>query len=231
MNKLFFMAFVRFGMNAYLSGNYDKAEGWFRRIEAQEPDNLSVLRNLGIVLRAKGDAEGAERYLLREEKLYGKSFLRHAGLADLAYEAGRRKEARQRYALALAEPEMGPEGSVSALRPLMEKRLAICGDEKAFARTRQSIELFKEAQALRAQGRGEDAIDRYLESAKLDETNWQALNNAGTIQLNVLGQPEKAAKLFEKALKISKSVQAARNLDFAVKSAAGGKSRSRDESA
>jgi Flp pilus assembly protein TadD, contains TPR repeats len=101
----------RFGLSAFAAGNYDRAEGYFRKLEQKDPNSMSVLRNLGLILMAKGDAEGAEAYLLREEKLYGKSFHRHAALADIAYARGRRKEAEKRYRLALGEAESASGGA------------------------------------------------------------------------------------------------------------------------
>jgi Flp pilus assembly protein TadD len=219
MYRLFSMLFERFGINAYIRGDLAKAERWFRRVEATEPDSLSVLRNLGVLLLAKGDAEGAERYLLREEKLYGKSFHRHAGLADLAYARGKRKEAERRYALALAEPECSPGGVAESSRVLMEKRYIISKDERLYASSRQALKAFEEAQALREAKDFRASIERFLDSIALDETNWSALNNAGSIYLNNLGEPEKAKELFERALEISRNPQVIGNLELAAKRA------------
>ncbi len=215
MQGFFPNLYERFGLNAYISGNYDKAEKWFRKLETKEPNSISVLRNLGIILMAKGDAEGAERYLLKEEKLYGRTFHRHSALADLAYAMGKRKEAEKRYSLALNEPECAPGGKAEALRPLIEKRRLACADEKSFARTRVSMKVFGEAQVLRDQGDHEKAIEEFLRSFELDETNWPALNNAGSIYLNTMKKPAEAAELFERAFNISRSIQLARNLDLA----------------
>jgi len=210
--------FERFGLNAYIQGDYARAEKWFRKLEQREPDSIGVLRNMGIILMAKGDAEGAERYLLREEKIYGRSFHRHAAIADIAYSQGKRKEAGKRYSLALAEPECAPGGKFLMARPLMEKRLAICSSDEAFARSRQAMKIFGEAQASRERGDYEKAIEEFLESVRLDETNWPALNNAGSIYINTLKKPEEAIPLFEKAFAISRNVQIAGNLNLAKKS-------------
>ena len=211
--------YERFGLNAYVSGDYAKAEKWFRKLEMREPDSISVLRNLGVILMARGDAEGAERYLLKEEKLYGRSFHRHAALADIAYARGKRKEAEKRYTLALAEPECAPGGKGESVRPLMEKRLAICGNEDSFSKSRQSMKVFEEAQASRDGGDYEKAITEFLRSAELDETNWPALNNAGSIYLNTMKKPAEAAEMFERAFTISRNFQIARNLDLARRTA------------
>lgn len=209
--------YERFGLNAYVSGDCARAEKWFRKLEAREPDSIGVLRNLGVILMAKGDAEGAERYLLREEKLYGRSFHRHAALADIAYARGKRKEAEKRYRLALGEPECGAGGKSEATRPFIEKRLAICESERAFADSRKSMEIFAAAQASRDAGDYEKAIEEFILSARLDETNWPAWNNAGSVYLNDRQESAKAAECFEKALAVLQNGQVARNLSLALR--------------
>lgn len=214
MNKLYASLCERFGLNAYVAGNYKKAEQWFRKLEQSEPTSIRVLRNLGVILLAEGRAEEAERYFLREEKLYGASFYRHSALADLAYATGKRKEAARRYRLALKEPECAEGGSAHHMRGLMEKRLAICEDEKRYADTRRAMELFRQAEGLREEGAHQKAIDTFLESFALDETNWPALNNAASIYMNVLKLPAEAEPLFSQAFELSHSIQVARNVEL-----------------
>lgn len=215
----------RLGLNAYVQGDYEKALKWFRRLEAAEPDSIRVLRNMGVLLLASGDAAGAKSYLLKEERLYGASYHRHSALADLAYATGDRKEAARRYALALGEPEAAEDGSAAAMRPLIEARLAIAKDQGAFERSRASMERFKAAEAARDSGDPEGAVALFEEAASLDPTNWPALNNAGTILLNTLGDARRARDSFSRALEMSRSPQVARNLDLAEAAAAprGGK--------
>jgi len=73
-----------------------------------------------------------------------------------------------------------------------------------------------------SEGDFEKAIGEFLQSAELDETNWPALNNAGSIYLNTLKNPAKAAAMFEKAFVISRNLQIARNLDLARRIAENG---------
>ncbi len=225
MQSLLSTLFERFGLNAFVSGDYAKAEKWFRRLEAREPDSISVLRNLGVTLLARGNAEAAERYILKEEKLYGRSFHRHAALADLAYARGKRKEAGRRYSLALLEPECQPGGRQVGVRPLMEKRLELCESDEKFAPTREAMRVFEDAQRAKDAGEHAAAVDGFLKSAALDETNWPALNNAGTILLNTLKDASRAAELFEKAFLLSANIQTARNLELARRVTAKGKKK------
>jgi len=204
----------RMGLNAYVSGDYAAAEKWFRRLEAREGQTIRVLRNLGVILLAKGDAEGAGRYLRLEEKRFGPSFHRHCALGDLAYMAGRREEALNRYRAALAEPE-ARSGKDSGRRGLLEARAGICGDPAAFERSRLAVGRFAEGEGARAAGRASDAVAAYEAAVGLDPSLWPALNNAGTTLLNALGEPERALALFERAAALSGSPQCARNAQLA----------------
>jgi Flp pilus assembly protein TadD len=214
MNKFFAAMCERFGLNAYIAGDYQKAERWFRKLEQSEPTSIRVLRNLGVILLAEGRSGEAERYLLREEKLYGASFYRHSALADLTYAIGKRKEAARRYRLALQEPECAEGGVAFHMRALMEKRLAMCEDEKSYAGTRKAMELFRQAEELRETGDYEGAIQSFLQSFALDETNWPALNNAASIYMNTLKEPVEAEPLFSQAFDLSHSIQVARNVEL-----------------
>ena len=212
----FLLAFYeRFGLNAYVQGDYTKALAWFRKLEAREPDSIRTLRNIGVVLLASGDAAGAERYLLREEKLYGSSFNRHSALADIAYARGARKEAEKRYAAALADPDARPDGRSVDARPFVEARLALCRSEAAFAASREGAKRFTEAEAARTNGEIEKALALFEEAASLDPTHWPALNNAGTIALNTMGDAARAKALFLRAFELARSPQVARNIELA----------------
>jgi len=214
MNKFYAALCERFGLNAYVAGDYQKAERWFRKLEQSEPTSVRVLRNLGVILLAEGRSEEGERYLLREEKLYGASFHRHSALADLAYAIGKRKEAARRYRLALREPECAEGGVAHHMRGLMEKRLVICEDEKRYAGTRKAMELFRQAEELRETGACQEAIQKFMQSFALDETNWPALNNAASIYMNTLKRPLEAEPLFSQAFELSHSIQVARNVEL-----------------
>lgn len=81
------------------------------------------------------------------------------------------------------------------------------------------MKVFEEAQAIRDRGEYDKAIEAFMKSAALDETNWPALNNAGSIYLNTMKKPAEAAGMFKRAFAVSRNVQIARNLDLALRSA------------
>ncbi|PKL23630.1 MAG: hypothetical protein CVV47_14075 [Spirochaetae bacterium HGW-Spirochaetae-3] len=207
--------YERFGLNAYIQGDSDKALAWFRKLERIDPDSIRTLRNLGVLLLSVGDAEGAEAYLLREESLYGESFHRHSALADVAFARGRREDAGRRYAAALADTDASPNGRYEASLSFLSRRLELCGDEAAFRRACDGKNSFGEAELAREAGDPERAIALFEEAARLDPTHWPALNNAGTIALNALDDPDRALALFEKAFSLARSAQVARNIELA----------------
>lgn len=215
--KILSNLYERLGFNFLYQGDYARAEKWFRRLEASEPDSVRVLRDLGLLLMSRGDSAGAKALLLKEEKLYGPSFHRHSSLADIAYAEGSRKEAARRYGLALAEPEAAPDGEMAAWRGLLEARLALCATEASFARGRESMERYREGEAARAKGQAEAAMAAFEAAAALDPTNWSALNNAGSIAFDLLKDAARAEELFSRALRIGRSPQVARNLELARK--------------
>lgn len=215
MFKLLTSIYERLGLNAYIQGDPGKALAWFRRLEAIEPDSIRTLRNLGVILLATGDAEGAESYLLREERRYGESFHRHSALADIAFARGRRQEAARRYAAALGAPEVGQGGSNRGSRGFLEKRLALCQDPVAFEAAMSGADCFSRAEAARDAGEHERAMALFDEAASLDPTHWPALNNAGSLALGALGNPERALGYFERAYALAQTAQVARNVELA----------------
>jgi len=215
MFKFVTSIYERLGLNAYIQGDPEKALAWFRRLEAVEPDSIRTLRNLGVILLASGDAEGAESYLRREEQRYGESFHRHSALADIAFARGRREEAARRYASALADPEAAQGGSSRGSRAFLEKRLALCRDPVAFESAMHGADRFSRAETARDAGEHERAMALFDEAASLDPTHWPALNNAGSLALGSLGKPEQALAYFERAYALAETAQIARNVELA----------------
>ncbi|PKL08085.1 MAG: hypothetical protein CVV51_10785 [Spirochaetae bacterium HGW-Spirochaetae-7] len=215
MAALFSRFYERFGLNAFVQGEYGKAERWFRKLEVVEPKSMRVLHNLGVILLALGESSAAERYLLEEERLYGPAYQRHLALANLAYACGRRDDAARRYESALSDKEAAPGGEHFPTRRSLEARLETCQDEARWDRSRRSETLFMEAVRAREASKLADAAAFFEEAGLLDPTNWPAFNNAGTIMLNELRQPARAAQLFESALAMSGSAQVAYNLELA----------------
>jgi tetratricopeptide (TPR) repeat protein len=128
-------------------------------------------------------AEGlvGARVVFREElEQYDDSYPRLKSLADVLYLRGNQKEAGDLYARSAAEPEVTNDLN------LIEARIWICADSAAFADARESLSVFeKETTHSPEVARTNTALACFERSAQLDPTNYLALNNAGTILLNV----------------------------------------------
>ena len=186
----------RFGLNAYALGKYELAETWFRRLEKTEGESNRVLRNLGVILMARGNLAGAAEYLRREEELYGENLQRHRALADLHYASLDREEAQRRYAAAIDERDTAdlPDSE----RNFMKARVAICADPARFAHSRESADCFAAAERSR-EADGDAALELFIKAGELDPTNWPAFNNAGVLLLAKADGTERALEMFTRA--------------------------------
>lgn len=203
----------RFGLNAYALGKYELAETWFRRLEKSEGESNRVLRNLGVILMARGNLADAARYLAREEELYGESYQRHRALADLQYASSNREEAGIRYMAALAEREADqlPECE----RNFLETRIDICADPERFALSRESAGCFEAGEAARDGGDADAALELFIKAGEKDPTNWPAFNNAGVLLIAKEGGAARALEMFACAASFMHLQTIAINLEVA----------------
>jgi Flp pilus assembly protein TadD len=156
-----------------------------------------VLRNLGVILLARGDLSGAAGYLEREERLYGETAQRHRALADLAYARGNRAEAAERYRKTLQDMSDGDAAEQD--RRFLEARMDICSTSDAFESAQKSAALFSEGEAARGRGDADGALAAFLAAAEADRTNWPALNNAGVLLLEREDGAARALESFRRA--------------------------------
>lgn len=218
--------YERFAINAYATGEFEKAERWLRRIENAEGESARVLRNRGVVALADGRMEEARLLFLREEELYGESYYRHLALADLAWAEAQGEEAARRYAAALADDDS--LGTYVAERPFLKVRLDIAGNPERFSLAMEGAAQYRRGNALRdaataGEGRRaalEAAVEAFREAARMDPSHWPALNNAGALLLNELGAPEAAAACFKAAAAIRPSPTLKTNIELALAAAA-----------
>ncbi|MDY0307486.1 MAG: tetratricopeptide repeat protein [Desulfovibrio aminophilus] len=193
MRSLFLAIRQRLGLNAYMTGDYPRAERHFQAIARAEGESQRALRNLGLVRMALGDLAGAERLFARELELYGVTPSRLQALADAAYLSGDREKALRRVADALAHPDC-PN------RALLELRRRICIDAGAYGRAMKGHAHFQDGNALLATRDVQAALAAFQQAALADPSDFVALNNIGGIQLNHLNDPKAAARTFEQAL-------------------------------
>jgi len=199
---------VRRALNAYVLGDYAKAERLFLKLRAKQGDTQLVLRNLGLVRMAQGDLAGAESYFLHELERFGPAPDRLQALADVAYLSGDRQKAARRIKDVLEDP-----GCTAP--KLYGQRAAICGDAAAYARAMQGKRDFAEGNARLASKDVDGALAAFRRAAAADPTDFAALNNIGGILLNQKEDPAGAAEAFSRALALQPLPMLKRNVALA----------------
>ncbi|MDR1316675.1 MAG: hypothetical protein LBK13_07360 [Spirochaetales bacterium] len=183
----------RAALNNLVLQKYLKAEEYFRKIEAVQPNRFGLGHSLALVCLAQERFEEAEKYFLNELERYGETFMRFKSLGDLYYIWNRREPCREYYekALPLCEQE--------ADRRQLAHRIALCGSGESFARAMKSLRLLKDGNRKMQEKDFESAYTLLKESAETDVCNFQALNNLGALEMNVKKNIAGAVKYFEKA--------------------------------
>jgi Tfp pilus assembly protein PilF len=199
----------RRALNCFVSGEYETAARHFEAIERLHPNHPGVNHNLGLVALARGDHAEAERRFITDLEHYGDHYPRLRVTADNYYLWGRSKDALLYYEKALAEDP--PDTSL----PLIRKRIEICRDADKYSLAQRSLSVYNDGRALEADGKHTEALACYQDAIGLDETNLTAINNAGVILMNTLGEHTDAARLFERGLALEHISWLAANLEKA----------------
>lgn len=187
----------RFAFNNLVSGNYEKAEKYFRKLYRQDSDRLGVRYNLALSRLAQKDYTEAETLFQEEIQCFGKNTERLKALGDLYWLRGERDAAADYYQQTL---EHDPSGSY---RHLLNARLTKCRDKTQFANAQEGLKHYEHGDLLLNANDLDQAFEEYLTAADLDDSNFQAFNNLGTILLNHRKQPAEAIPWFEKALALT----------------------------
>lgn len=205
--------FQRIALNYMTSGDSLKAELWYRRYEKTDPDSIAAIHNLGVLYIALKRYDDAERYLLREIDLFGKSDLRYRILGDLYYSWGKRSKASAAYGESLAMIKTYGGSSITAR--FLKKRIKQCGDKALYGKALQGMTLFEDGMRHFRDGNYDRALELYSEAARFDSSNFAALNEAGTIMMNRFMDYRSAERLFRKALDLAEIPVIRRNLALA----------------
>jgi tetratricopeptide (TPR) repeat protein len=183
----------RAALNNLVMQKYAKAEEYFRKIEAAQPDKFGLGHNLALVCLAQERYEEAEKYFLHELERYGDTFIRFKSLGDLYYVWKRREPCGEYYgkALPLCEHE--------ADKRQIQHRIAQCGSGEAFAKAMRSYELLKDGNKKMQEKDFDGAYELLREAVKADSCNFQAWNNLGALEMNIKKNAAESVKYFEKA--------------------------------
>jgi tetratricopeptide (TPR) repeat protein len=194
----------RSAMNNFVLGRYAKAEEFFRKIQAVQPNKFALGHNLGLVCLAQERYEEAEGFFLRELELYGETYIRFKSLGDMYYIWGKREKCSEYYSKSLSLCEH--EGD----RRLISRRMTLCADPAAFETAMESYRELKRGNTLMAEKDFDGSYDAFKKAVDLDPYNFQALNNLGALEMNHKKDIPAAVKFFEKASALT-SLQAIHN--------------------
>ena len=194
-----------------MEGNFAAAEKYFRLLAAMEPHSIMALHNMGLIRLAQKDYAGAEDFFREELECYGDSYIRLKTLADVLYLRGKQKEAGVLYARSAAEAKAEAKKDLN----LIKARIRICTDPAAFADAQESLAVFEAGNDAQSRDDMNTALACFERSVQLDPTNYLALNNAGTIFLNVLHDKVTAEERFKRALALVDLAPIRRNLNTA----------------
>jgi tetratricopeptide (TPR) repeat protein len=183
----------RAALNNLVMQRYAKAEEYFRKIQAVQPNRFGLGHNLALVCLAQERYEEAERYFLNELERYGDTFIRFKSLGDLYYIWNRREPCREYYEKAL--PLCGHEAD----KRQIQHRIAQCGSGEAFSRVVKSYELLKAGNIRMREKDFDGAYELLKKAVETDSCNFQAWNNLGALEMNVKKDAAKSVKYFEKA--------------------------------
>lgn len=193
--------FERMALNYMTAGNSEKAEKWYRKLEAIEPENLVVLHNLGAICISLKKFSEAEMYIKREIEIYGESGVRLRILGDLYYIRGEMDKAGKVYGKALNFFREG--GIEGCTKNFFKERIRICKDKSLSARAIESGIFLEEGPSLLSSGLFQDALDLFFKAAEYDKSNYMAFNSAGTVLLHHIKDYNRARDCFRKALELA----------------------------
>lgn len=211
IKKLRIKLWQRKGFNSYVSGDYDQAELYFRKILAVEPDHAGIRHNLGVIALNQERFAEAEEIFLQELDDHGEQYPRLRLLAELYYLWGKREKAREAYRRAQAG------GPPQHEKRLIQERIAICQNEDLFNLAVKAREHYAEGNRLMGAQLWEDAARQFARAVELDKTNIPAWNNLGTVRMNHRRDYAGAASAFRAALALQRVGWIENNLKNAEK--------------
>ncbi|HUX51153.1 MAG TPA: hypothetical protein VMW73_10170 [Spirochaetia bacterium] len=206
----------RFALNSFVSGDFKRAENYFRRLKDADPDSMGADHNMGLVKMGLKQYGSAEKYLLRDLALFGETYLRSRTLGDLYYIWGKADKAGKLYSEALALEESDAD------EVLLRERIDICSRPDAFADVEKSHRGFEEAVRLQKAGDAVAARAALEAAVRHDPTNFLAWNNLGSILLEDSATCADAARCFSRARTYSALPSIVNNLAEARKRAGKG---------
>ncbi|PLX70784.1 MAG: hypothetical protein C0602_04580 [Denitrovibrio sp.] len=197
IDKLIVHTYERVAFKSYTLSKFAKADRFFRKILAIEPDRTGTCYNLGMVNYAMGNFEEAEKYVGRERARIGDTYEICRGLADIYWHKKDRESAHRFFKLA-KNCAMNDKD-----KNLMTKKMGLCASDKSFVDALSAAKILEEADYLMSEKQYEKAEAKYMEGIEKDPSNFFALNNIGVIAMNIRMNYDIAEKYFGLASEIS----------------------------
>ncbi|MFA5518794.1 MAG: tetratricopeptide repeat protein [Spirochaetota bacterium] len=197
----------RLAMNSLISGNYSKAEKYFKKAMSINSNKEGINYNCAVAMLGTKKFDEAEICLHREMEISGQNYNTLKTISELYYISGQRKKATDYLKKAL---EKCSDENESAL---LKNKIKNTADEKAYNKSLKALELFEKGTALLNQGEWEKAKDQFLKALDLDKTNPFVYNNLGFISMMKEKKYFEAREFFKKALKLSNLPIIKQNLD------------------
>ncbi len=197
MFRLLIPIWQRLAFNNLVMGNYFKAEKYFRRIHRYAPSQAGFEYNIGLVNLAQSNYEKAESFFNKDITIYGESYDRTRVMGDLYYIWGKREQAGEWYRKALTDCDSTVDNN------LLTMRIQKCNSKKAFENVQNSHILYNKGNEFLKGKKYKEAMEAFSAAVEQDNTNFQALNNKGSILMNNFKKYEDSLDCFKKALSMS----------------------------
>jgi len=196
-DRLLIGYYKRLALNSYVCSDFENAVSKFQKILAIDPKVKGIHFNIGLAFLSLKDYQKAEEYILKETKIHGHSYPTDKALADLAFLSDQREKALKYYKKSLKHKDC-------EFKPLLQERISQCESEEGFNKLRLSITIFEDACKMMEQKEYDKAFSMFQKSVDNDPKNYNALNNMGTISMNIYKNYPQAEGYFRLAYDISR---------------------------
>jgi tetratricopeptide (TPR) repeat protein len=197
----------RLAMNALTTGDYVKAEKYFKKAMSINPGKEGINYNCAVAMIGTKNYDEAEIFLQREIEISGEHYNILKTISEVYYNSGQREKALYYLKTAL---EKCPDEDESVL---LKNKIKNCKDEKIYNKCLQAIAFFEKGTDFLNKGEWEKARSEFIKALNLDKTNPFIYNNLGYICMMKEKKYFEARELFRKALKLSKLPVIKQNLD------------------
>jgi len=196
IDKFFINTYERVAFSSYTLAKFAKADRYFRKVLAIEPNRPGTCYNLGMVNYGMGNYDEALKFVLKEREHEGDVYAITRALGDIYWHRRDRKEAYDNF-------KLSKESALSDIdKNLMERKMAICESDEAFADALAAEKIFAEADKLMSEKLYDQAEELYLKGVEKDPSNFLAYNNLGVIAMNIRMNYVNAEKYFQSAYEI-----------------------------